>query len=148
MNKQPVIPDLVWLIADTTRLLQTLLSRRLSGFGLTRSQWEALAKLYTAGPVSQSALAGIAEVKCATIAGLVYRLEAAGWIERSADQRDRRMKVVSLTDKAQAVMVDAATIVRAAHQEVFVDVSARNLEALSNSLSVIKRQLNGLLSQE
>ena len=47
--------------------------------------------------MTQAALADVMEVETATIARLIDRLEAAGWIERKSEANDRRVKLVSMT---------------------------------------------------
>src|SRR5579871_3911049 len=93
-----------WLLGDVGRLLRKLIDRRLGAIGLTRAQWQALGNMRRCGPMTQAALAEMLEVETATIARLIDRLESAGWVVRRPDPHDRRVKLVSPTAKAEAIM--------------------------------------------
>src|ERR1700722_13934124 len=110
MTGKSDISSISWLLADASRLIRKLADRRLAAIGLTRAQWQALGNLRRLGPMTQAALAEIMEVETATIARLIDRLEAAGWIERRPDATDRRVKLVSMTDKATAIMDEVGVI--------------------------------------
>ena len=134
-----------WLLADASRLIRKLADRRLSTIGLTRAQWQALGNLRRMGPLTQAALAEIMEVETATIARLIDRLEAAGWIERKPDASDRRVKVVSMTDKATAIMDEVGAIGQKLRDDMLIDLSQSEREKLVATLSTIKSRLIRLL---
>jgi MarR family transcriptional regulator, transcriptional regulator for hemolysin len=134
-----------WLLADTSRLVRKLADRRLSTIGLTRAQWQALGNLRRLGAMTQVALAEIMEVETATIAGLINRLEAPGWVERNPDSSDRRVKLVSLTPKANAVMDDVFEIGQKLRDDMLVDLSGIEREQLIAMLSTVKKRLIRLL---
>lgn len=139
------ISSISWLLSDTSRLIRKLADRRLGTIGLTRVQWQALASLKRMGPMTQAALAEMMEVETATIARLIDRLEAAGWIERKAEVHDRRVKLVTMTDKANAVMDEMGVIGQKLRDDMLVDLSPPELETLIGSLTTIKSRLIRLL---
>ena len=134
-----------WLLADASRLIRKLADRRLATIGLTRAQWQALGNLRRMGPLTQAALAEIMEVETATIARLIDRLEAAGWIGRSPDANDRRVNLVSMTDKATAIMDEVGVIGQKLRDDMLVDLSQSEREHLVITLSTIKSRLIRLL---
>jgi DNA-binding MarR family transcriptional regulator len=134
-----------WLLADASRLIRKLADRRLSTIGLTRAQWQALGNLRRLGPLTQAALAEIMEVETATIARLTDRLEAAGWIERRLDAHDRRVKIVSMTDKATAIMDEVGVIGQKLRDDMLVDLPQSEREQLVTTLSTMKSRLIRLL---
>ena len=97
------------------------------------------------GPLTQAALAEIMEVETATIARLIDRLEAAGWIERKPDPLDRRVKVVAMTDKLNAIMDEVGVIGQKLRDDMLVDLSQSEREHLVGTLSTIKSRLIRLL---
>jgi DNA-binding MarR family transcriptional regulator len=146
MQIAPVdISSISWLLADASRLIRKLADRRLGTIGLTRAQWQALGALKRVGPMTQAALAELMEVETATIARLIDRLEAAGWIERKADRLDRRVKLVSLTGKADAIMDQMAAIGQKLRDDMLADLSESERRQLVALLSTIKLRLNILL---
>jgi DNA-binding MarR family transcriptional regulator len=134
-----------WLLADTSRLIRKLADRRLGVLGLTRVQWQALGNLKRLGPLTQVALADIMEVETATIARLIDRLESAGWIERHPSPHDRRVKLVSSTDKAARIMDEVAVIGQKLRDDMLMDLAQADREQLVVSLSTIKSRLIRLL---
>jgi DNA-binding MarR family transcriptional regulator len=134
-----------WLLADASRMIRKLADRRLGTIGLTRAQWQALASLRRLGPMTQAALAEIMEVETATIARLIDRLEAAGWIERKPDRCDRRVKLVSMTGKADAIMDQMASIGQQLRDDMLTDLPQGEREHLVVLLSTIKSRLISLL---
>jgi DNA-binding MarR family transcriptional regulator len=145
MTAKSDISSISWLLADASRLIRKLADRRLGAIGLTRAQWQALGNLRRMGPMTQAALAEIMEVETATIARLIDRLEAAGWIARKAEAQDRRVKLVTMTDKATAIMDEVGVIGQKLRDDMLVDLSPSELEALIGTLATIKSRLIRLL---
>jgi DNA-binding MarR family transcriptional regulator len=139
------ISSISWLLADASRLIRKLADRRLGTIGVTRAQWQALANLRRMGPMTQAALAEMMEVETATVARLIDRLEAAGLIERRAEAQDRRVKLVTMTDKAAALMDEMGVIGQKLRDDMLTDLSPSELEGLIASLTTIKSRLIRLL---
>src|SRR3989304_6356059 len=91
-----------FLVHDVARLLRKEYDRRVRRLGLTRSQWRVVAHLYRNEGVTQTELADILEIEDATLAGLLDRLEAAGWVERRPGGRGRRANRLHLTARPSA----------------------------------------------
>jgi DNA-binding MarR family transcriptional regulator len=104
-----------------------------------------MAYLRRCGPSPQTELADAMEVETATIARLIDRLETAGWVERRADAADRRVKLVTLTDKAASIMEELNVIGQQLREEVLSDLSAEEQERLLETLLKIKSRLLILL---
>ena len=139
------ISSISWLLADASRLIRKLADRRLGTIGVTRAQWQALANLRRMGPMTQAALAEMMEVETATIARLTDRLEAAGLIQRKPEAQDRRVKLVTMTEKAAALMDEMGVIGQKLRDDMLVDLSPSELEGLIASLATIKSRLIRLL---
>lgn len=141
MREPPPDRNLGFLVHDVARLLRVAFDRRSKDLGLTRSQWWVLNHLYFNEGITQSELADLLEVEKPTLGRLLDRLEAKGWVERRADESDRRVKRVYLTGQVQDLM--------RALRRVAVGVRADALEGLDeaertrflDTLQVIKRNL-------
>ncbi len=134
-----------WVLSDTARLMRKLADRRLSALGLTRTQWQALVGMQRIGALTQAALAELLEVETATIARLIDRLQAAGWVERHAHPNDRRVKLVSITTKASAIMDEVGMVGQKLREDMLADIPLEDRERLVGELSTIKSRLIRLL---
>ena len=134
-----------WLLGDVGRLLRKLIDRRLGGIGLTRAQWQALGNMRRCGPMTQAALADVLEVETATTARLIDRLEAAGWVARRPDPHDRRVKLVSLTEKAEGILEEVGEIGQKLQDDMLADLGIEERETLFAALATIKSRLVRLL---
>jgi DNA-binding MarR family transcriptional regulator len=137
-----------WLMGDVGRLLRKLIDRRLGGIGLTRAQWQALGNMRRCGPMTQAALADVLEVETATIARLVDRLETAGWVTRRPDPGDRRVKLVSLTGKAEAILEEVGPIGQELQEDMLADLGPKERAELADALVTIKTRLVRLLETQ
>ncbi|MCZ2341037.1 MAG: MarR family transcriptional regulator [Bacteroidales bacterium] len=102
--------------------LQREMNEELARHGITYPQWQVLAWVAVGGPQSQVELAERMKIEPPTLAGILDRMERAGWISREPDPNDRRRKVVTPTHRVDPVwekMVQCAQHVRAtAHRGI------------------------------
>jgi DNA-binding MarR family transcriptional regulator len=84
-----------FLIHDVSRLRRVVVDRALKPLGITRSQWWVLAFLSRRDGMTQTALAADLDLTKVAIGGLLDRMEAAGFVERRADQSDGRDGFIS-----------------------------------------------------
>ena len=92
-----------YLIADVARLNGRLFDRRAKRIGLTRAQSRVLAYLTWKGEMNQARLAEWLEIAPISLTRLLDRMESYGWIERVANDDDRRAFVIRLTDKSREI---------------------------------------------
>ncbi|MCB5945413.1 MarR family winged helix-turn-helix transcriptional regulator [Acidocella sp. KAb 2-4] len=98
--------DLFFLMHDVARLTRVEADKRARVNGMTRAQWGILLYLSRTPGISQKELADTMEVEPITVARLVDRLEAAGLVERRADEQDRRIWRLHLRDSATGMISD------------------------------------------
>lgn len=91
-------------------------------FGVTPTQFAALAKLDDMGSVSQNQLGRLTRMDPATISGVVGRLIARGYLRQAADIKDARLVMLTLTPAGQSAVT--------AMKSVAAEVSRRTLEPL------------------
>lgn len=117
-------------------VLARVLSRETSQ--LSRTALAVLAALRE-GPKRITELAAAEHVAQPTMTVLVSRLEARGWIERSADERDRRAVNVALTDAGRDVIADVVARRAAFLDERIARLSAAERDALAAAVPVLHR---------
>jgi DNA-binding MarR family transcriptional regulator len=94
------------------RLAITRLARRLrqqSVGDVTASQFSALATVAKCGPMSLGELAGIERVAPPSMTRIAARIEEQGLITRTADEIDRRVARVIVTEAGLAVLDETRT---------------------------------------
>lgn len=91
-----------WLTISTNAL-QRILAERLAPFGITFQQMQVIAWLVREQRLSQSQLAAKLMVEPPTLAGILSRMEACGWITRTQCATDRRKNWIETTDKVEPV---------------------------------------------
>src|SRR6476660_2175527 len=129
------------VISDVARLIRTAFDRRVRELGITRAQWLALTRLHRYPGVSQSELADLMEVERASAGRMIDRMEANGWVERRAQNGDRRVKRVYLTAEAERVHRRIWRVAEETVEEALADLSAREATQLRALLTRVKRNL-------
>jgi MarR family transcriptional regulator for hemolysin len=129
------------VIADVARLLRTAFDRRVRTLGITRAQWLVLTRLHRHPGVSQSELADLMEVERASAGRMIDRLEANGWVERRAQDGDRRVKRVYLTPEAERVHRRIWRVAETTVNDALADLSAREGAQLRALLGRVKKNL-------
>ena len=135
-------------IALTNQALRRAVATRLADEEITIRQWEVLAcSALKPDNLSQVELADMLGIEAPTLAGVLRRMERDGWLTREPCEDDKRRKLLSPTDKAQALwsrMVECCHEVRQQATEgisreelaTFKDICQRmrsNLEAPATS---------------
>ena len=136
-----------FLLHDVARLLRTRFEQNGRGLGLTRSQWQLMAHLARNQGIQQGALAELLEVEAITLTRIVDRLEASGLVERRAHHRDRRVRQLYLTPKAEPLLDDMKRIGALTRDEALQGISKSNHEQLIATLADMKSNLVQVLDR-
>ena len=84
-------------------LLSRAITKHLSQFGLTISQHSVLALLRANGEqgLALSEVGELLSLSSPNITNVVDRLEEKGWVRRTLHGRDRRVKIIQLTEQGE-----------------------------------------------
>jgi DNA-binding MarR family transcriptional regulator len=130
-----------FLLHDCARLLRKRFEQNSRGLGLTRAQWQVLAHVNRHEGINQSALADILEIEPITLARIVDRLEASGFVERRQHARDRRLRLLHLTDKARPILDRMRAMGQATREEALAGLPAAERDCLIDTLLRMKGNL-------
>lgn len=128
----------------TAGLLTKEGDRVLRPLGLTDSQFNVLALLrYQSedGALDQSTLGRMLVVNRSNVTGLVDRMERAGWVERSADRDDRRVKQVRLTAAGRRLLEAADRRYMARVLDVMSTLPEKERGQLARTLEKVRAAL-------
>lgn len=130
------------LVSDLSRLIRRNFNRHVRPSGLTQAQWQAIAYLRRWEGINQAALAELLEIQPISLARLIDRMEAAGWVTRQPDPQDRRAVRLFLTEKAQPVLLEMRTAGTVFQEEALAGISADERDQLIRTLGKIKTNLS------
>lgn len=106
-------------------------TRAVSDEGLTTQQWAvlgALSRAEAAEGISMGELARYLMVSRQNLSGLVMRMEREGHVRVIPDARDRRSRLVAMTESGRHVWVDnALPKIKTYYQQVMADFSTTDM---------------------
>jgi len=112
-----------YLLRRAHQRASAIFAAHMSEFGLTPTQFAALAKIHDAGPVSQNKLGRLTAMDPATMQGVIGRLHDRGLIRRSADENDRRRTLLTLTDEGESLLGETIRLGLAISDETLAPLS-------------------------
>lgn len=133
-------------LSRTAKAWRRLMNVRLSGLGLSQAKWIALLLLDKAEDgIMQRELACSMGIECASLAGLLDRMAADGWIERRPCASDRRAKLVFLTRKSRTTLDEIHRIAAEVSRQLLEDIPDAKLAACEEVLAAIEERALGLV---
>jgi DNA-binding MarR family transcriptional regulator len=139
--QKPAETDILLLVYELGRLIRLRSDQRARHRGMTRAQWVILSRLERQPGMTQNELAAIVEVEPITIARLVDRLEARGFVERRPDPNDRRLRRLHLLPAAAPVLDEIRVYKAEMHDLMEASISPERLEPLVRDLQQMKANL-------
>jgi MarR family transcriptional regulator, lower aerobic nicotinate degradation pathway regulator len=91
--------------------------------GVTPVQFAALQTVCNQPLVDQRTLARLIALDTSTTAGVVDRLQARGWLQRSLSPHDRRVRLLSITPEGEAQLRQIQPAVAQAQQLILAPLS-------------------------
>ena len=133
-----------FLLHDVARLMRRRFDRRAQALGLTRAQWSVLFHLDRNEGATQATIAQLMDIQPITLARLIDRLEADGWVERRPHPTDRRARCLYLTDKVHPMLDSLQQISSTNRAEAVAGIPPEDFEHLLDMLERIKINLTSL----
>ena len=128
-----------------SRAWRSELDRRLSALGLSQARWLVLLHLARhAEAPTQSELAALVGVECATLARLLDGLEAQQLVRRVTVAEDRRAKRIELLPQTAALIAQIEAIAGELRNEVLADIDQQELEVCQRVLGRMQANLERL----
>lgn len=94
-----------------------------AGYDLTPVQFSAMEAVSLYPGIDQASVAARIGYDRATIGGVIDRLQAKGYLDRTVSERDRRARVLRLTDAGQSTLETVLPIVRKMQLEILENLS-------------------------
>jgi MarR family transcriptional regulator for hemolysin len=133
-----------FILSDTARLLRKRMNQRMREHGATRAQWRVLAWIARQPGIHQAKLAEILEVEPISLCRAVDRMEEMGLVRRVVDPKDRRLRLLYLTEKAEPIIDDLWDVSQEFSAKLLADFSQAEVEQLRALLLRIRSCLDDL----
>jgi len=115
--------NIVFLIAKAHQQAQGLLKAQLKSFALTPVQCLVLESLWDKEGLPAGEVGRRLVLDTATLAGVLDRMVAAGWVRREIDSFDARVSRIYLTEKAYAITEDLAETIEQTNNKLLNNFS-------------------------
>ncbi|MBF1286146.1 MAG: MarR family transcriptional regulator [Neisseria sp.] len=123
------------------RQFAILLGEGLKPLGISPAQFPILLELWQKDGLSQQELVERADLKQATIANTLARMERDGLITREPNPDDARSRLIMLTEQARALQQQSTEIAKAINQTALSDLSADEQKLfLEMAAKIVARQ--------
>jgi DNA-binding MarR family transcriptional regulator len=129
-------------IYRTGLLLRREFSRALIGQGITPEQWQVMAVLtYAKKPVSQREIAALSLKDKHTISRIIAKMEKNGWIAKSDDSDDGRIRMIQLTEAGLLLAKKIPTILKKRFTGIRQTISLEEKQATLTTLKKLRAYL-------
>lgn len=130
-ENEAVIKDIVGAIRRLVRAVYLDSAKMSKQYGLTGPQSSILRTLAHSGPMSSANLSRVLYVTPSNITGIIDRLERKGLVERTRKQGDRRIALITLTEKGSEVSRTLPDPIEHKIISELVDLDSNHVKTLS-----------------
>ncbi|WP_288988196.1 MarR family transcriptional regulator [uncultured Sphingopyxis sp.] len=131
----------VFLMEEVTRRLRKTFDSSVEQFGLTRTQWRALAYLYRTPGMTQTELARKLELERAGVGQAIDKLEGLGLVERRSAKDDRRVWKIHLLPAAIDLLPQLRKEADAVYGRLLKGIPAQNIGILQEVIDAMQANL-------
>lgn len=129
-------------VTITALAFRRALNEELAPHGITFRQFQVLGWLAIERELSQRELADRMDIEPPTLAGIIDRMEAAGWVSRQGCCVDRRRKIIRVEPAAEPVWEKIAECARRVRREATAGLTDEQVEQLRDLLRTVHETLN------
>ncbi|MDI6026343.1 MarR family transcriptional regulator [Corticibacterium sp. UT-5YL-CI-8] len=141
MNAEP-IEKIGFLLHDAQRLLRKRFDANAAQYGLSSAQWRLMVRVVKEPGIAQARLAELLEIEPISVSRLVDRMAEGGWVERRADDNDRRVRMVFPTERSRGVFTKVKGMAHQIFDEALTGLSSDQRHAFVNGLETIIANLS------
>lgn len=124
------------------RVLKAIVGNHLKKYSLTRMEWIVLSTLNNFGKpkrMSMSELSKILDINLSQTTILIGRLSRQKLVEQRTSTKDKRTKILKITAKGSALIVEVEETMRGAMREWLSDVPRQQLKTYMATLQLLSK---------
>lgn len=132
---------LVFLVEEVPRKLRRVFDSSTAKFGLTRTQWRALAYIFRTPGLTQTELAKCLELERASVGHVIDQLEKADYVERRAVEGNRRVWTLHLRPKAIGILPALRAEADVVYERLLAGISGDEVAVFKRLLATMSANL-------
>lgn len=136
--------EIVFLVEEVPRKLRKLFDASTAKFGLSRTQWRALAYIFRTPGLTQTELAKCLELERASVGHVIDQLEKAEYVERRSIEGNRRVWTLHLLPRAIEILPSLRLEADAIYARLLSGISDREFAAIKTLLATMSGNLEEL----
>lgn len=133
--------EIVFLVEEVPRKLRKLFDASTAKFGLSRTQWRALAYIFRTPGLTQTELAKCLELERASVGHVIDQLEKAEYVERRSIEGNRRVWTLHLLPRAIEILPSLRSEADAIYARLLSGISKAEFAAVKTLLATMSRNL-------
>ena len=141
-------PTIGSLVHEIDRLVKKRFDRFAETTGMSRAQWQVLARVAKRQGVNQATLADLVGVEPISICRMVDRLEAMNLVERRPDPSDRRARLIHITEDARPGLERMKATAQALFKEALTGITPEEEEILYSLLGRVHANLVAMTGED
>lgn len=126
-----------FLLGASQNVVFKYFAKQLSDYGLTPSQYGVLNCLWQYGDLSPSKIREILSLEASSVSGILDRMQKSGLVDRHIDENNRRIIIVTPTEKSMEVKDGVEAVVREMNQKFLEPFSDEERIILRKALTTI-----------
>jgi DNA-binding MarR family transcriptional regulator len=131
-----VTNDLLRNIGSLCRCVQSVMDMKFRAYGLQRGQFIFLTRIYESPSIRQTDLTAECNVDKGTTAKAVKKLEEAGLIRRTRDEKDKRVWHLSPTDKGNELYGE---LIQEENRQIAVGLNGFSSSEINQLLQLVQK---------
>ena len=139
-----------FLIHDVSRMRMRYFDTVFKAMEFTRIHWWTLGNIrrMAGDGISQGELAKVMGVKKAMMGIMMDQLEDAGLIQRISEPNDRRIRIIKITERGEALSDSLMQTVRDMSPQFNKNISAKDLDVTVRTLEAMRANVRQALAQQ
>lgn len=134
--------EIVFLVEEVPRKLRRLFDASTAKFGLSRTQWRALAYIFRSPGLTQTELAKCLDLERASVGHVIDQLEKAEYVERRSIEGNRRVWTLHLLPRAIEILPSLRVEADAIYARLLSGISKREFAAIKTFLATMSDNLD------